>query len=106
MLICTAFLHSVMPFWHISCHHLQHLLEVFSWMMAQVTGIALGIGGNLRGEWVTDMSESENKEKAMTAQVMGITSVIGANLQVEWARDVSQIENERRVMHSSDWRMA
>ena len=75
-------------------------------MMAQVTGITSGISGNLQGEWVTDLSESENEGKAMTAQVTGITSVIGANLQVEWARDVSQIENERRVMHSWDWGMA
>ena len=75
-------------------------------MMAQVTGIASGIGGNPQGEWVTDVSESENEGKAMMAQVMGITWVIGANLQVEWARDVSQIENEWRVMHSWDWGMA
>ena len=75
-------------------------------MMAQVTGIASGISRNPWGEWVTDMSESENEGKAMTAQVMGITLVISANLQVEWARDVSQIENERRVMHLWDWGMA
>ena len=74
--------------------------------MAQVTGIALGIGGNLQGEWVRDVSKSENKGKAMTAQVTRITLVIGTNLQVEWARDVSQIENEHRVMHSWDWGMA
>ena len=75
-------------------------------MMAKVTGIASGIGGNFWGEWVTDVSESENEGKAMMVQVMGITSVIGANLQMEWAKDVSQIENERRVMHSWDWGMA
>ena len=74
--------------------------------MAQVTGIASGVSGNLWGEWVTDVSKSENEGKVMTAQVMGITSVIGANLQVEWARDMSQIENERRVMHLWDWGMA
>ena len=74
--------------------------------MAQVTGIASGIGGNLRGEWVRDVSKSENEGKAMTALVMGITLVIGANLQVEWATDMSEIENERQAMHSWDWGMA
>ena len=69
-------------------------------------GIALGIGRNLQGEWVTDMSESENEGKAMTAQVMGITSVIGANFQVEWARDVSNSQNEWWAMHLWDWGMA
>ena len=75
-------------------------------MMAQVTGIASGISGNLQGEWVTDMSKSKNEGKVMMAQVMGITSVIGANLQVEWARDVSESQNEQWVMHLWDWGMA
>ena len=75
-------------------------------MMAQVTGIASGVSGNLWGEWVTDVSKSKNEGKAMMAQVMGITSVISANLQVEWVTDVSKIENEWQAMHSWDWGMA
>ena len=63
-------------------------------MMAQVTGITPGIGRNLQGEWMRDMSKSKNKGKAMIAQVMGITSVISTNLQVEWVRDMSESENE------------
>ena len=63
-------------------------------MMAQVTGITSGIGGNLQGKWMRDVSKSENEEKVMTAQMTGITSVISGNLQVEWVRDVSKSENE------------
>ena len=75
-------------------------------MMAQVTGIASGIGRNLQGEWVTDVSKSQNEGKAMMAQVMGITLVISANLQMEWVRDMSKSENEWQAMHSWDWGMA